>query len=220
MAVLRRSMSPRRARGRLRLHRGRVGAQLGGPADPSRHEGRRPRHVTDDLRAPGAADAGGARRRSPATDALQHPPHAGAAPARPGRDPLDRRRRRDRRRHGAARDPGAGRRRSTVSTSPSTARRSARRSTRRTCSSSTRATLADGPHQLAVNVAFDGGGYAIAVWQITVANAPGSVTTAPTAPVALPIAKSSLPAAPRRTGAAHGPARALPRRLPRRARCR
>ena len=58
------------------------------------------------------------------------------------------------------------------------------------------AKLADGPHQLAVNVAFDGGGYAIAVWQITVSNAPGAVTTAPTAPVALPIAKSSLPAAP------------------------
>jgi cell wall-associated NlpC family hydrolase len=56
-------------------------------------------------------------------------------------------------------------------------------------------TLADGPHQLAVNVSFDGGGYAIAVWQITVSNAPGSVATAPTAPVALPIAKSSLPAA-------------------------
>ena len=36
------------------------------------------------------------------------------------------------------------------------------------------ATLADGPHQLAVNVAFDGGGYAIAVWQITVSNAPGA----------------------------------------------
>jgi cell wall-associated NlpC family hydrolase len=58
------------------------------------------------------------------------------------------------------------------------------------------ATLADGPHQLAVNVAFDGGGYAIAVWQITVSNAAGTVATAPTAPVALPIAKSSLPAAP------------------------
>ncbi len=57
-------------------------------------------------------------------------------------------------------------------------------------------TLSDGPHQLAVNVAFAGGGYAIAVWQITVANAPGAVTTAPTAPVALPIAKSSLPAPP------------------------
>ena len=56
-------------------------------------------------------------------------------------------------------------------------------------------TLADGAHQLAVNVSFDGGGYAIAVWQITVANAPGSVTTAPTAPVALPIAKSSPAAA-------------------------
>ncbi len=58
------------------------------------------------------------------------------------------------------------------------------------------ATLADGAHQLAVNVSFDGGGYAIAVWQITVSNAAGTVATAPTAPVALPIAKSSLPAAP------------------------
>ena len=56
--------------------------------------------------------------------------------------------------------------------------------------------LADGPHQLAVNVAFQGGGYAIAVWQITVANAPGSVLTAPAAPASLPIAKSWLPAAP------------------------
>ena len=55
--------------------------------------------------------------------------------------------------------------------------------------------LVDGLHQLAVNVSFDGGGNAIAVWQVTVANAPGSVATAPTAPVALPIAKSSLPAA-------------------------
>ena len=58
------------------------------------------------------------------------------------------------------------------------------------------AKLADGPHQLAVNVSFNGGGYAIAVWQITVSNAPGALTTAPTAPVALPIAKSSLAAVP------------------------
>jgi cell wall-associated NlpC family hydrolase len=55
--------------------------------------------------------------------------------------------------------------------------------------------LANGPHQLAVNVAFGGGGSAIAVWQITVSNG-GPVATAPSAPVALPIAKSSLPAAP------------------------
>src|SRR5581483_8480389 len=54
--------------------------------------------------------------------------------------------------------------------------------------------LADGPHQLAVNVAFDGGGYAIAVWQITVANAAGSVWTPLGAPVELTIAKSWLPA--------------------------
>jgi cell wall-associated NlpC family hydrolase len=56
--------------------------------------------------------------------------------------------------------------------------------------------LADGPHQLAVNVVFSGGGYAIAVWTITVANAPGAVLTPTAAPTSVPIAKSSLPAAP------------------------
>jgi cell wall-associated NlpC family hydrolase len=54
--------------------------------------------------------------------------------------------------------------------------------------------LTDGTHQLAVNAAFRDGGYAIAVWTITVANAPGSVLTQSAAPVALPIAKSWLPA--------------------------
>jgi len=54
--------------------------------------------------------------------------------------------------------------------------------------------LTDGVHQLAVNVVFTGGGYAIAVWKITVANAPGAVLTPLAAPVALPIAKSWLPA--------------------------
>jgi cell wall-associated NlpC family hydrolase len=54
--------------------------------------------------------------------------------------------------------------------------------------------LAEGTHQLAVNVAFSGGGYAIAVWKITVANTPGAVLTPLSAPVALPIAKSWLPA--------------------------
>jgi cell wall-associated NlpC family hydrolase len=56
--------------------------------------------------------------------------------------------------------------------------------------------LADGPHQLAVNVVFIGGGYAVAVWKVTVANAPGAVLTTVGAPVALPIAKSWLPAVP------------------------
>ncbi len=69
-------------------------------------------------------------------------------------------------------------------------------------------TLADGPHSLAVNVAFAGGGYAIATWQITVANAPGGVLTPLGVPVALPIAKSWLPPDP----AAPAPA-AAPRTL-------
>ena len=56
--------------------------------------------------------------------------------------------------------------------------------------------LADGAHALAVNVSFAGGGYAIATWQITVANAPGSILTPTEAPVPLTIAKSRLPAAP------------------------
>ena len=55
-------------------------------------------------------------------------------------------------------------------------------------------TLADGPHQLAVNAAFSGGGYAVAVWTITVANAPGAALTPPAAAVAVPVAKSWLPA--------------------------
>lgn len=55
-------------------------------------------------------------------------------------------------------------------------------------------TLADGQHQLAVNVAFSGGGYAIAVWPFVVANAPGAAVTPASAPVAVPIAKSWVPA--------------------------
>ncbi len=55
-------------------------------------------------------------------------------------------------------------------------------------------TLADGPHQLAVNVAFAGGGYAIVVLPFTVANAPGAVVTPPSAPAPVALAKSWLPA--------------------------
>jgi cell wall-associated NlpC family hydrolase len=58
------------------------------------------------------------------------------------------------------------------------------------------ATLADGVHALAVNVAFTNGGYAIATWQVTVANAPGSILTPTDVPVPLPIVKSKLPADP------------------------
>jgi cell wall-associated NlpC family hydrolase len=56
-------------------------------------------------------------------------------------------------------------------------------------------TLADGTHQIAANIVFGGGGYAISVWPITVANAPGALLTPPSAPVAVPVAKSWLPAA-------------------------
>ncbi len=55
-------------------------------------------------------------------------------------------------------------------------------------------TLADGPHQLAVNVVFAGGGYAISVLPFTVANAPGATLTTLAAPVTVPLAKSWLPA--------------------------
>jgi cell wall-associated NlpC family hydrolase len=68
--------------------------------------------------------------------------------------------------------------------------------------------LADGVHALAVNVAFTNGGYAIATWQITVANAPGSTLTPTDVPVPLTIAKSQLPADPTTT-----PARTLYRAL-------
>ena len=53
--------------------------------------------------------------------------------------------------------------------------------------------LADGTHRLAVNVAFSGGGYAIAVWPFIVANAAGAMLTPQAAPTAVPIAKSWLP---------------------------
>jgi cell wall-associated NlpC family hydrolase len=59
--------------------------------------------------------------------------------------------------------------------------------------------LADGVHALAANVAFTNGGYAIATWQITVANAPGAVLTPTETPVPLTIAKSRLPANPAAT---------------------
>jgi len=54
--------------------------------------------------------------------------------------------------------------------------------------------LADGAHQLAVKVSLAGGGALIAVWSVTVANAPGAVTTAPGPPVAVPVVRSSVPA--------------------------
>ena len=53
--------------------------------------------------------------------------------------------------------------------------------------------LTDGTHNLATNVSFVGGGYAIATWQVTVANTPGTVLTPLGDPVTLPIAKSWLP---------------------------
>ncbi len=53
--------------------------------------------------------------------------------------------------------------------------------------------LTDGVHDLAANVSFVGGGYAIATWQVTVANTPGTVLSPIGDPVTLPIAKSWLP---------------------------
>ena len=66
--------------------------------------------------------------------------------------------------------------------------------------------LAQGTHQLAVNIHFGDGGYAIAVWQVTVASAPGAVATAPGPPVELPIAKSHLVTAAPATTAPAAPA--------------
>ena len=53
--------------------------------------------------------------------------------------------------------------------------------------------LADGAHQLAVNVSFAGGGTAVAVWSVTVANNVRSVPPPREVPVAVPVVKSSLP---------------------------
>jgi cell wall-associated NlpC family hydrolase len=63
-------------------------------------------------------------------------------------------------------------------------------------------TLPNGPHQVAVNVALTGGGFAIAVWSVTVANATGAATT-PAAATPVPVVKVSLP--PVRTVASAAP---------------
>ena len=55
--------------------------------------------------------------------------------------------------------------------------------------------LPDGPHQLAVNVHFADGGYAIAVWNITIDNTSGQ-TYDSGGPVDVPVMKSKVPAAP------------------------
>jgi cell wall-associated NlpC family hydrolase len=54
-------------------------------------------------------------------------------------------------------------------------------------------TLADGVHQLAVNVSFAGGGSAVAVWSVTVANGQRSIPPARGIPVAVPVVKAALP---------------------------
>jgi len=66
-------------------------------------------------------------------------------------------------------------------------------------------TLPDGAHQLAANVTFTDGGWAIAAWTVTVANAVGAILTPSTGLVAVTVSKSSEPptvpvtAAPKRT---------------------
>jgi cell wall-associated NlpC family hydrolase len=62
--------------------------------------------------------------------------------------------------------------------------------------------LADGPHDLAVKAAFADGGYAIATWQITVANGGSETATAPGEPVELPLAKVVAPSVESATTAA------------------
>jgi cell wall-associated NlpC family hydrolase len=65
--------------------------------------------------------------------------------------------------------------------------------------------LLDGPHQLAAQITFDDGGWAVAAWTVTVANAAGSLLTPPRGLVSVTVSKSSLPpvveapAAPKRT---------------------
>jgi cell wall-associated NlpC family hydrolase len=56
-------------------------------------------------------------------------------------------------------------------------------------------TLANGPHQLAVNIHFAGGGYAVSVWTVTVDNTSGTSFGAQGA-VDVPVVKSWLPAPP------------------------
>ena len=69
-------------------------------------------------------------------------------------------------------------------------------------------TLADGPHQLAVNVTFADSGSAIAAWTVTVANAAGAILTPSTGLVTVTVSKSSAPPPPPTTVSA-APKRAL-----------
>jgi cell wall-associated NlpC family hydrolase len=55
--------------------------------------------------------------------------------------------------------------------------------------------LTDGQHQLAANVHFANGGYAIAVWDVIVDNSSGQ-TYVPGAPIDVPVVKSKVPAPP------------------------
>jgi cell wall-associated NlpC family hydrolase len=74
--------------------------------------------------------------------------------------------------------------------------------------------LSDGVHTLAVKATFTAGGSAIAVWQFTVANAPGAELTGPGAPTPVPVVKQSVPAAPTTTTPTPTPATPAPvRRL-------
>jgi cell wall-associated NlpC family hydrolase len=54
-------------------------------------------------------------------------------------------------------------------------------------------TLPDGTHQLAANVTFADGSWAIAAWTVTVANAAGAILTPPTGLVTVTVSKSSEP---------------------------
>ncbi len=75
-------------------------------------------------------------------------------------------------------------------------------------------TLPDGVHTLAVKATLTDGSSAIAVWQFTVANAPGAVLTGPTTPTPVPVVKQSVPAAPATTATITTPAAPAPvRRL-------
>ena len=180
-------------------------------------QGRRPRHLARHVRAAGAADAGGARRarcRRPMHSSIRRAP--APPPPEPAHDSLDDRRRRDRRRR--------GHRARLEIESPDRDGRPGRPRGRRHRGRHRAATapyefeldtskLADGAHQLAVNVAFVGGGDAIAVWR-----SPSRTCRAPFSPPGR--AQSPCRSPSRRSrraggaGAARRAARALPRGRP------
>ena len=193
---------------RVHPRRRRVGPKLGRAPDPRGHAGGRARPLASDLRA---AMRRSRNRRSPPRSRrrtqLQHPPAPPPPVAQPPHGRVDRRAGRNDRRPGRDRHRRAG----PVDRPRRLRRRQHRRSRARhrlrSSSLSTHARLPTGRTSSRSTSAFTGGGSAIAVWSVTVANALSRSPAIVATPVAVPVVQL---VAPRRSHARVRPARQRP----------